>query len=349
MKKMRVVQWTTGKVGKLALRGILDDPRLELVGVYSYSPEKAGKDAGELCGRPKSGVLSTNDIDALMALKPDAVIYTPFMADLGQAVKILESGANLISTNLFSNVGGVKGETREALQAACERGKSSFFVTGVSPGWINAVIAGFTAVCRDVERVSIIETGDCSVYESAETWLAMGMSLPKATPEVIATARSWLISFYDAVQRIAESLEFELDDLEFFVDYATTSQRVDLGWFVMEKDTIGAMRGGWNGKVGGRTVASFELNWYLTKHLNEGWTFNEDQYHLNIKGEPDIESRLKFIPPKHWGNHEWDTMTAMPAVNAIFNVQRAAPGVLTLKDVGLVAAPGGPWLKAKSA
>ena len=43
MKQLRVIQWTTGKVGKLSLRGVLDDPRLELVGVYAYSDEKAMK------------------------------------------------------------------------------------------------------------------------------------------------------------------------------------------------------------------------------------------------------------------------------------------------------------------
>jgi hypothetical protein len=347
MNKARVIQWTTGKVGKLSLRGILDDPRLELVGVYAYSADKAGKDAGDLCGRPKTGVLSSNDIDALLKLKPDTVLYTPFMADLSHTIRLLENGADVISTNLFLNVGGIQGEVKQQLEAACQRGKSRLYITGVSPGWINATVVGLTAVCRDVESVTVIESADCSVYESKETWEAMGMGLPKATPEVLATARSWLISFYDAVERMAIALGYKLDDLEFFIDYATTSQRVDLGWFVMEKNTNGAVRAGWNGMVNGRMVVRFELHWYLTKQLNEGWQFNDEQYHLIVKGEPEVNTRMKFIPPKHWGNHEWDTMTAMPAVNAVFDVKAAAPGVLSLKDVGLTAAPAGAWLAAK--
>lgn len=347
MTKLRVIQWTTGKVGKLALRGVLDDPRLELAGVYAYSADKAGKDAGDLCGRPKTGVLSTNDIDALIALKADAVLYTPFMADVGHAVRLLESGCDVLSTNLFLNVGGIQGEVKQELDAACQRGASSLYITGVSPGWVNSTIVAMTAVCRDVELVEVIETADCSVYESKETWQAMGMGMPEATPEVLAMARGWLTSFYDAVQRMAVSLDYELDDLEFFIDYATTNQRVDLGWFVMEKDTNGAVRAGWNGKVGGKTVVRFELNWYLTKHLNQGWQFNDEQYHLRIKGEPSIDCRLRFVPPEHWGNHDWDTMTAMPAVNAIFDVHAAEPGILTLKDVGLTTAPAGAWRAAK--
>src|SRR4051794_8216768 len=150
MSKLRVIQWPTGKVGKLSLRGILDDPRLELVGVYAYSDEKAGLDAGSLCGRPDTGVLATTDIDALIALGADTVIYTPFMADVEHAVRLLESGLDVISTNLFLNVGGIQGETKDRLAAACGRGNSSLYITGVNPGWINTMVTAMTAVCRDV-------------------------------------------------------------------------------------------------------------------------------------------------------------------------------------------------------
>src|SRR5262245_55319256 len=121
MSKKRVIQWTTGKVGKLALRGILDDPRLELVGVDAYSADKAGQDAGDLCGRPSTGVKSTNDVDALVTLGADTVIYTPFMADIDHVVKLLESGADVLSTNLFLNYGGVQNEIRDRLEAACKK------------------------------------------------------------------------------------------------------------------------------------------------------------------------------------------------------------------------------------
>ncbi|MGH3644345.1 MAG: hypothetical protein ACRDUX_35605, partial [Mycobacterium sp.] len=134
MNKLRVIQWTTGKVGKLSLRGILDDPRLELVGVYAYSEGKAGADAGPLCGRPDTGVLATTDVDALIALDADTVFYNPFMADVDHAVRLLESGLDVISTNLFLNVGGIQGETKEKLAAACQRGASSLYISGINPG-----------------------------------------------------------------------------------------------------------------------------------------------------------------------------------------------------------------------
>ena len=343
MNTLRVIQWTTGKVGKLSLRAIMDDRRLELAGVYAWSEEKAGTDAGALCGRPECGITATNDIDALIALGADTVIYTPFMADVDQVEKLLASGLDVISTNLFLNVGGIQGATQATLEAACQRGNSSLYITGVNPGWVNSMVAALTAVCRDVECVSVAESANCSVYESAETWLAMGMSLSEVSPEVVETARAWLTSFYDAVQRMAHALAFKLDDVEFVIEFATASEAVDLGWFRIDKDTNAAVRAGWNGKVQGRTVVQSRVTWYLTKKLNEGWEFDDDHYHVVISGEPTVNARIRFIPPDHWGNHEWDTMTALPAVNAAFNVKSAPAGILTLTDVGLVTAPAGIW------
>ena len=72
---MRVVVWSTGGVGAIAIDAISRRPDLELVGVWVHSPDKVGKDAGELAGIEPLGVAATNDADALIALAPDCVVY----------------------------------------------------------------------------------------------------------------------------------------------------------------------------------------------------------------------------------------------------------------------------------
>lgn len=348
MAKLRVIQWNTGKVGKLALRAILDDPGLELVGVYARSPDKIGKDAGELCGRPATGVAATDDIDALIALGADSVLYTPFEGNVDHAVRLLEAGMDVVSTNLFLHSGGVQGEVRERLEAAAQRGGSSLYVTGINPGWINAITAAMTAVCRQVESVTLVESADCSVYESVETWGFLGIGEPGGmTPELMERARSWLILFRDAVLRVGDALGYAFDDIEFFCEYATAAETVDLGWLRMEQGTNAALRGGWNGKVGGKTVINLTVVWYLTRQLAEGWNIDDDQYHLTIVGEPSVDTRIRFTPPAHWKNHDWDTMTALPAVSALFDIKAARPGVLGLRDAGLPHAPAGVWAAAR--
>ena len=45
---LRVIQWSTGNVGRHALRLIHQHPDLELVGLWVHSADKAGRDACEL-------------------------------------------------------------------------------------------------------------------------------------------------------------------------------------------------------------------------------------------------------------------------------------------------------------
>lgn len=345
MDKLRVIQWTTGKVGKLALRGVLDDPRLELAGVYAWSPDKSGVDAGELCGRPACGVAATSDIDVLVGAGGDVVLYTPFEADLAHVKRLLESGLDVISTNLFLNIGGIQGQVRDELEQACRTGNSSLYVSGINPGWVNSLWATLTAVCRDVQSVSLVESADCSVYESVETWSFLGMGEPGgSTPDLMQRAHDWLILFRDAVRRVGEAIDVSFDDIEFFCEYATAAEDIDLGWFRMAKGTNAALRGGWNGKVRGQTVVKLSVVWYLTRKLAEGWDIDDDQYHIAVKGEPDLDLKMRITPPDHWGNHNWDTMTAMPAVNTLFQIKAARPGILGLRDMGLPYAPVGVWI-----
>ena len=97
----RVVQWTTGNVGKSAVQAIAVNPTFELGGCYAWSPDKVGQDAGTLVGIDPIGVLATDDVDVLLALKPDCVIYTPMWFDVDEVVRILSAGVNVVTSAAF--------------------------------------------------------------------------------------------------------------------------------------------------------------------------------------------------------------------------------------------------------
>lgn len=48
--KLRVVQWATGGVGKAAIECVLNHPGLELAGCWVHSPDKDGRDVGDILG-----------------------------------------------------------------------------------------------------------------------------------------------------------------------------------------------------------------------------------------------------------------------------------------------------------
>src|SRR6478672_1171232 len=94
---LRVVQWTTGNVGRRSVLAILANPMLELVGCYAWSPDKVGRDVGELCGTDApTGVVTTDDVGALLDLRPDCVVYNPKWPNVDELVRILNAGVNVV-------------------------------------------------------------------------------------------------------------------------------------------------------------------------------------------------------------------------------------------------------------
>src|SRR3954451_8640825 len=119
----RVVQWTTGNVGKRCVRAVVGHPDLELVGCYAWSPDKVGRDVGELCGIEPVGVTATDDVEALFALQPDCVLYNPMWPSTDEIVRILEAGVNVVSTAAFVNGKGNEAD-RARILTACAAGGS---------------------------------------------------------------------------------------------------------------------------------------------------------------------------------------------------------------------------------
>jgi hypothetical protein len=100
----RVVVWATGGIGSIAIRSIQRRPDIDLVGVWVHSPEKVGKDAGELANGEPIGLAATNDADALIGLKPDCVIYAASGPErdalaIPDYVKLLAAGINVVTTS----------------------------------------------------------------------------------------------------------------------------------------------------------------------------------------------------------------------------------------------------------
>ena len=93
-----VVQWATGNIGTRSLRAVIEHPRLTLVGLRVNDPDKEGRDAGDLCGLDPTGVVATRELDEILALRPDCVLYMQQGYDIDVLCALLESGANVVTT-----------------------------------------------------------------------------------------------------------------------------------------------------------------------------------------------------------------------------------------------------------
>lgn len=337
-KRLRIVQWTTGLVGRSAVRAVLDHPELELVGCFAWSADKVGRDVGELCGFDEEiGITATNDIEAILALRPDCVLYMPLQWVVDDMVRLLEAGINVVSTANFITGKSYGEADMRRLDEAARRGGVSLYGSGINPGLANVLGLVATAVCRRVDRVSVLESVDATAYASAQTWLDIGFASPPDSPGLYDKARTRMLVFLDAVEMMAAALEIDLDEVRFDVDFGVAKKDLDLGYMKIPKGTICGLKSVWSGIAGGKAVIELGLLWRLGDAMEPNWP-TEEGYVIEVDGVPSVRARYAIQYPANLT--DFGVATANPAVNAIRAVVAAPQGLVTADRLPLVTAAG---------
>jgi hypothetical protein len=342
---LRVVQWTTGNIGKQAALAIARNPELELVGCYAWSPEKVGRDVGELCGAEAVGVAATDDVDALLALRPDCVVYTPMWPSTDELVRILESGANVVTTAAFIT-GSRLGAERERLARACERGRASLFGTGVSPGFVDMLGLVMAGISDRIDKLTVSEAAHTMFYDSPETEKPAGFGRPIGDPNLPAMTAEGTGVFREAVEMMAGALGVELDEVICEAEYAAALDDLDLGSWKIERGCVAGIAASWQGRVAGRTIVELNVRWKKAPVLEPDWSI-QDGWVVEVQGRPTVRTQVSFLPPADFQATSLadfmvlgHIMTAMPAVNAIAAVVEAPPGIVSFPQLRLLVPRG---------
>jgi hypothetical protein len=337
---IRIVQWTTGNVGQRSVRAVVAHPDFELVGCYAWSADKVGRDVGELCGIEPVGVTTTDDVDALLALRPDCVVYNPMWQDPDELVRILEAGVNVVSTAAFINGDGL-GAGRDRIADACTRGGSSMFGTGISPGWVELIAIASANICERIDKITIHEASDTTLYDSPATELPVGFGRPIDDPELPEMAAEGTAVFGEAVAMVADALRIELDEIVCAAEYAQTTEDVVMESWTIKAGCVAGVAASWQGRVGDRTVVELTVRWKKGQTLRPDWPITEGHV-IVIDGLPTVRTTLEYLPPPDFQATTFADfmvlgmiMTAMPAINAIPSVLAAPPGIVTYPDLPL--------------
>ncbi|WP_204801365.1 dihydrodipicolinate reductase [Mycobacterium riyadhense] len=342
----RVVQWTTGNVGKSSVRAIAANPALELVGCYAWSPEKAGRDAGELCGIEPLGVTASSDVDALLSLKPDCVVYNPMWIDVDELVRILSAGVNVVTTAAFIT-GHNLGAGRDRILEACRKGGSTIFGSGVSPGFAELLAIVSAVVCNRVDKVTVNEAADTTFYDSPATEKPVGFGQPIDHAELQTMTAQGTAIFAEAVRLVADALGVELDDVRCVAEYAKTTADLDLGSWTIPAGCVAGVYASWRGVRGDQTVVELNVRWRKGQTLEPDWKIDQDGWIIQIDGQPTVTTKVSFLPPPYFQAETiadfmvlGHVMTTMPTINAIPAVVAAAPGIVTYNDLPLTLPRG---------
>jgi len=336
----KVIQWTTGHVGREALKGILAHPELELAGVYAWSEAKVGKDAGELCGIEPTGIRATNDIDALLKTGADCVCYVPNRPDIDEMVRLLEAGLNMVCS-LFITGTSLGEEQRGRLAAAAQRGNATLFGSGIFPGFAPFIAGLMATASRDFRRVRFLESVDLSHYAAFANFAGLGWGQPpdeKWSP----VNRLVLGAYAECIDLIAGMLRMPVTEKRFDYEPAITPDDREFFGFRLPAGTVAGQKCTWTGMVGDEPVIELDVVWKAGKNLEPDWPLFHG-YTMEVEGNPNIHTRVTFSPsdwatgdPARGGADLANQVTAMPVINAIPAVCEAPAGIMTYADLPLI-------------
>jgi hypothetical protein len=338
---VRVIQWATGAVGAAQLREVIDSPGLEIVGVFVYGADKAGRDAGELAGRPPTGVLATSDKAAILALDADLVLHAASKgfavnANTDDIVALLESGKSVITTTSYSHLPTYGADAAERIQGACARAGVRFHAAGEHPGFMFERLAvGLTALSQRVDRITVQEFVDCSRI-AARVMLVDLMGMGKDPAEISpdsAMFRAVSVQYEQALAAAADVLHLSFDEIRREIRTATVDHDVEVGCGVLPGGTVVGQILTWSAMRDGRPVLTAEEYWTATNDIPQ-WDLKLDGQFLVrviVEGAPTIRLDLTIGNDPlglAGGASSGQLAVAMTAVRAIPYVLEAPPGVV---------------------
>ncbi len=201
-----------------ALRGVIEHPLYDLVGVYVYSDAKVGRDAGDLCGLAPTGVMATRNIDDIIAARPDCVLYMPMSegSKVEEICRLLESGANVVTivtdSNAYRHPDSLNPAVRKQIEDACQRGQTSLYATGPSPGFIteNFPLA-VLALMRRLDCMTVNEYADMTARNSPEM-LAQMFGHDPVRMDLSQVAAQLEEHFSPSFRQISEAIGLPIDE-----------------------------------------------------------------------------------------------------------------------------------------
>jgi 2,4-diaminopentanoate dehydrogenase len=338
----RVIQWATGTVGVHAVPAIASHPDLELVGLWVHSDDKAGRDAGEICGVGRTGVTATQDAEALLFdVDADCICYTASSDVRPDAVvddlcRMLATGHDVVNTSfvplLYPPAAGPG--VHERLEAACVEGGSSIYTSGIDPGFGNAGMAiPALALCSDIRSVRMMEIVNYDTWDNPFTMFEiMGFGKPDPSHSLLLAPGSTTLAWGPVLHLVATALGVELDEVTEQHEVLHAEEDLTIASGTVPAGGISGMRFEIRGIVDGEARIVVEHVTRLRDDDAPHWPQGQG-YRVLVEGEPNLKLELELSSDRGDHNHAGCLATAMHVINAIPHVVAAEPGVLTLLDL----------------
>jgi hypothetical protein len=341
-KTYRVIQWATGTVGQTCLKHFIENPVIELAGVLVTNPEKVGRDAGELVGLPPTGVIATDDVEEMIKLDADCVLFAGLVQDIDLYCRLLRSGKNLVSpAGPFNPTERFRAQF-DRIEAACREGGSSYHGCGIHPGFSGDLLPlTLTRLMNRVERIEVTEVID--KLRTPMKYIEI-MGFGRDPDDLLANpsrSREAPFHFEGSMKMVVEGLGKEIEEVTTRLEVAKATKDISYATGIIRKGTVAGQHFEWTAWVDGAPFMIYHFYWTMGEDIEPRWDNGDSGYRVVIEGDPPLELRLM-------GREEADgrtpflglPWTGLAGATAVPAVCDAEPGVVTHLDLGVLRPRG---------
>ena len=352
-KPYRVMVWGPGGLGSVCIWEVLQSKAFKLVGVRCYGESKNGVDVGTLLGMPPVGIKATNNVEKLLKLNCDCVIYTA--RDMGnfntdeEILQILAAGKSVVTPLPYHNAHLFRDTAfNKKLAAACKKGKSVFHATGIDPDLISdRVLMGLTGLCTDIKYVKLQENWD-STYTEPELLAVAGFGKSLEDAKRVPLAAAVSTNFLKAIAHTVEHLlGVDYVRIEETHDYIATPKDIVSHYMTVKAGTVGRLTHRYCGWVAGQNEPFFtmEYNWVMGPTMLPEGVLPNQYWVAEIEGRPSLKMVIDLTASRQNKDRFYKIGklqtepgyhgTMAPCLQAIPHICAAKPGVMPSFGTGL--------------
>lgn len=328
--EIRVILVGVGYIGSEIAKLLLRKKGVKIVGAVDPSPQKAGRDLGDVIGlNEKIGIIVRESLADLNVNADIAIHATTSFLDEAypQIAEIVSKGLNVISTcEELTYPYVVSKDIAKAIDELAKKHGVAVLGTGINPGFLmDTLVIAFTAVCQDIKRIVVERIIDASKRRPPfQRKIGAGLSIQEFHEKVNRRELTGHVGLKQSIAMIADAVGVELSGIvEEPIKPVVAEEKIESGSLVVKPGFVAGISQRAHGLLDDKPFITLIFSAYV------GAAYECDS--IFIDGVPTINER---ITPCING----DIGTAAILVNLIPKVISASPGLKTMKDLQALSA-----------
>jgi hypothetical protein len=324
---IRVIQYGLGPIGCATARLIAERASLELVGAVDIDPAKIGRDVGELIGLDHPLGIQARGRLAEVGAAADVVVHTTnsyFDLFTDQVLEILAAGFDIVSTSEELSFPWTYHAGQAArVDAAARRAGKTVLGTGVNPGFLMDSLPLFiTSISQRVDHIDVTRVVNASERRGPfQAKIGSGMTVDEFRARM-AEGRMGHVGLPESTTMLFDTLGKKLVRFENSVEPVVADRPVRTAFFEVPPGKVRGLHQTGHAYSDDGEFVSLTFRAALDE-APDGDT-------ITITGRPNLTVKLQGT--------NGDLATVAMAVNAIRRTREAAPGLVTMRDLPIVAA-----------